>query len=60
MRDIHKRFFLWVFVGCAFLLYGCSHTEEFDSEKSTEDAAKNGFSMKSSERLFTRGSMRGW
>ncbi len=37
MRDIHKRFFLWVFVGCAFLLYGCSHTEEFDSEKSTED-----------------------
>lgn len=30
------------------------------SEKSTEDAANNGFLMKSSERLFTRGSMRGW
>lgn len=27
---------------------------------STEDAAKNGFSMKSSRRTFTRDSMRGW
>lgn len=37
MRDIHKRYFLWALVGCAFLLYGCGRTEEFDSEKSTED-----------------------
>ena len=27
---------------------------------STEDAAKNGFSMKSADRTFTRDSMRGW
>ena len=30
------------------------------SEKSIEDAAKNGFSMKNAKRLFTRESMRGW
>ncbi len=30
------------------------------SENNTEDAAKNGFSMRSSKRLFSRDSMRGW
>lgn len=33
---------------------------EVPEEYSTEDAAKNGFSMKSSRRTFTRESMRGW